>query len=202
MVAPQTSRSRAKNRLLLLFIILLFVIPLATAWLLVDRWQSDNTTNHGQLLNPVQPTPPLNLQLADGGTLDTAYLRGRWTLLYIGNSRDCDENCRTGLYKIRQVRLALGKDMNRAQTLFAMDELPDAKLRSWLDREHPAMTRGRADAVTLAFFAEAFPGATSTGEWIYLIDPLGNLLMRYNVESDAKGILDDLKHLLKLSTIG
>lgn len=201
MVTQIATQSPTRNRVFLLFLIALFIIPLFLAWLLVGYWQPGGTVNHGELLIPAQPVPHLQVQQADGRLLNKAYLQGHWTLTYVGFV--CAEPCRQALYKIRQVRLALGKDMSRAQTLFMMTEKPEPRLLNWLGREHSALTAGMADAQTLRFFTQAFPdGSAAVGEWIYLIDPLGNLLMRYNIDANPKGILDDLEHLLKYSKIG
>jgi cytochrome oxidase Cu insertion factor (SCO1/SenC/PrrC family) len=198
------THSPGKNRLSLLMIIALFVIPLLIAWLLVGRWQPGAMSNHGELLNPARPVPRLDLALSGPGErLDRSYLRGRWTLMYMGADGKCGEVCRNGLYNVRQACLALGKDRVRVQTLFAMTGEPTPELETWLQQEHAVMTRGIADSATRDFFAQAFSDrGARPGDWIYLIDPLGNLVMRYRVENNPKGILDDMKHLLKLSKIG
>ena len=195
--------SKTRNRFYLLIIIGLFVLPLLLAWLLVDKWRPGGTVNHGELLDPPRQVSPLQLRLPTGETVDAAFLRHRWTLAYLGSP--CDEHCRQGLYTIRQVRLALGKDMQRAQTLFIMTGPPDPALLPWLKQEHPNLTAGVADRRTLDLFTQAFPGAAAPGEWIYLIDPLGNLFMRYRLSTDPvtnKGILTDLERVLKYSTLG
>ncbi len=197
------TRSPVRNRVFLLFIIASFVLPLLVAWLLVGQWRPTGTTNHGELLVPVQPVTYLRLYQADGQEIQEAYLRGRWTLAYVGAPADgCDKRCRDSLYDMRQVRLALGKDMGRVQTLFILTDTPDAALAAWVREAHAAMTVGISDVKTLDFFARAFPGGATLGDWIYLIDPLGNLFMRYGAESNPKGILDDLKRLLQFSKIG
>ncbi|NJN46094.1 MAG: cytochrome oxidase assembly protein [Candidatus Competibacteraceae bacterium] len=185
----------------MLFIIALFAVPLALAWVLVGSVHPDSTKNHGELLNPAQPVPQLSARQLDGQPLTETDLRGRWNLLYVAGT-ECDERCKTGLYDIRQVRVALGKDTPRSQTLFLLREAPDAELLDWLQREHASLTVGIADSQTLDFFTQAFADDAVLGDWIYLIDPLGNLFMRYSTTVDPKGILDDLRHLLKISKIG
>ena len=191
---------RTRNRIFLVIIIALFVLPLALAWLLVGKWQPAGKANHGELLTPARPVSHLRLQGPTGGEVNATYLQGRWTLVYVGAA--CDEHCQQGLYNLRQVRLALGKDMQRAQTLFIMTGVPAETLLPWLRQEHPKLTTGVADAGTLDFFAHAFPGDVAVpGEWIYLIDPLGNLFMRYRVSDKPKGILTDLQRVLQYSTL-
>ncbi len=196
--------SRNRNRVYLLLLIALCIVPIVVAWLMVGRWQPGGTVNHGELLNPARPVTQFQLGQMDGGALDVDYLRGRWTLAYLGAG--CAHSCQNALYIMRQVHLALGKDAPRAQTLLMLAEAPDQELRQWLQQEHKAMTVGVSDATTHNFFLHAFPEVAIEGDWIYLLDPLGNLLMRYRTELqnpvDSKGILDDLKRLFKYSKIG
>jgi cytochrome oxidase Cu insertion factor (SCO1/SenC/PrrC family) len=193
--------STFRNRAFLLSIIALFGLPLALAWLLVGYWQPNSTVNHGELLTPAQPVSQLQIRQRNGQELTTDFLKGHWTLAYL--AADCDESCKKSLYDMRQVRLALGKDMERVQTLYIHTEVLDSDLRTWLKQQHPGLLDGIADAQTLDFFQHVFPGqATGFGEWIYMIDPLGNLFIRYDTDGDPKGILEDLERLLKYSKIG
>ena len=79
----------------------------------VGHWRPTGSVQHGELLDPARPVA-LRLVLPEGKPSDGAGLRGRWVLAYVGSAAACDQRCRTGLYDIRQVRLALGKDMSRA----------------------------------------------------------------------------------------
>jgi len=188
-----------RSRLYLLFIVACFAAPLAAAGWLAGRGTPGNTVQHGELLHPAQPLTDLRLTALDGRS--TTFQR-RWTLLYAGSARDCDVRCRAALYDLRQVRLALGKEMSRVETVLLLDGSPDAALRQWLAHEHAAMTVGWADPGGQTPLLEAFADADPTGGWIYLIDPLGNLLMRYPVTVEPRGILKDLQRLLKWSRIG
>ena len=191
-----------RQRLFLLFVIACFVVPLATAWLLIGHWRPESSAQHGELLNPARPLPDLRFDSVDGHPLDGAGLRGRWVMAYVGSAAECDARCRTGLYDMRQVRLALGKDMERVKTVLLLDGMPETGLRQWLATEHAAMTVGAADDSTRNALIQAFGQPGRAGEWIYLLDPLGNLLMRYPVDTEPRGLLKDLQRLLKWSKIG
>lgn len=191
-----------RQRLFLLFVIACFVMPLATAWLLIGHWRPEGSAQHGELLNPARPLPDLRFDSVDGHPLDGAGLRGRWVMAYVGSAAECDARCRTGLYDMRQVRLALGKDMERLKTVLLLDGMPETGLRQWLATEHAAMTVGAADDSTRNALIQAFGQPGGAGEWIYLLDPLGNLLMRYRVDTEPRGLLKDLQRLLKWSKIG
>ena len=193
---------QSKNRLYLLFIIALFTLPLAVAWLLVEQWRPAGTTHHGELLNPAQPLLDFVLHRLDGETVGDRYLQGHWTLAVLGESPSCEQTCETSLYNVRQVQLALGKNMDRTQTLLMLTQAPDTQMQQWLHQEHKAMTVGVVDNTTTALFRRVFDDGLKLGYAIYLIDPLGNLFMRYDPDSNPKGILQDLKRVLKFSKIG
>jgi hypothetical protein len=188
-----------RRRLYLLFIVACFAVPLAAAGWLAGRWIPGHTVQHGELLNPARPLTDLHFAALDGGS--TA-LQGHWILLYAGSATGCDARCHTALYDLRQVRLALGKDMQRAETVLLLDGAPDAALRQWLADEHAAMRVGIVDVERQNRLMEAFDHTGVIGDWIYLIDPLGHLLMRYPVTVEPRGMLKDLQRLLKWSRIG
>ena len=199
LIKTATTPTAWRSRLYLLFIVACFAAPLAAAGWLAGRGTPGNTVQHGELLHPAQPLTDLRLTALDGRS--TTFQR-RWTLLYAGSARDCDVRCRTALYDLRQVRLALGKEMMRVTTVLLLDAMPDAALRQWLADEHAAMTVGVDEADLQRRLKEAFARADATGDWIYLIDPLGNLLMRYPVMVEPRSLLNDLQRLLKWSRIG
>jgi hypothetical protein len=194
--------ARWRPRLMLLFIIACFLVPLAIAWLLVGHWRPDSSVQHGELLNPARPLTALRFTPLNDREPDGTTLRGHWVLIYAGSAGECAAACQTALYDLRQVRLALGKDMGRVKTLLLLDNEPIAELRQWLVDEHAAMIVGVADLAARTELAGAFSQPGSAGDWIYLLDPLGNLLMRYSVASEPRGMLEDLQRLLRLSKIG
>ncbi|MBS0613148.1 MAG: cytochrome oxidase assembly protein [Proteobacteria bacterium] len=175
----------------------LFLAPLGVSFLIYYGHGSlspGKRLNHGELLEPVQPLRHPELTLADGSHPGEAFFRHHWTLLFAGDGR-CDARCGQALYDTRQVRLALNRDASRVQRLFlASGQCCDF---DELRREHPDLAVARVTPGD-ALLAQ-LPGDPGN---IYLIDPLGNLVMRYGADAPAKGMLEDLKRLLKLSQIG
>lgn len=202
---------RAQRRTLLL-LILLFFAPLALAFLFYYGhlgWRPAGHVNHGELIVPARPLPAVALPIAghagiekgaDGGAdarVSPNFLKGKWTLLYVGPGA-CPEQCRTELYYTRQVRTALNRDMDRVQRVFIAEG--DCCDMDFLRQQH-------RDLVTVRATPEAAPllallPAPVTGDRIYLIDPLGNLMMWYPSQAPFKGMLEDLKRLLGLSHVG
>jgi cytochrome oxidase Cu insertion factor (SCO1/SenC/PrrC family) len=198
--APVGRRSRAQ----VWIVVALFFAPLALAFLLYyggSGWRPPGSTNHGELISPPRPLPSVALPTPGGAPMAAETWHGKWTLLYVGDGR-CDGRCRAALVLMRQTRLALNKDMTRVQRIFlATGNCCD---RAYLDAEHPGLTLALADNDAGATLLAAFPDAgPATDGSIYVVDPLGNLMMRHQPEPPpAEGLLEDLRKLLKLSHIG
>jgi hypothetical protein len=183
-----------------------FFAPLALAFLLYygsDGWRPPGSTNHGELISPPQPLPSVELPTPAGLPLQPQTWRGKWTLLYVADGR-CDEQCRAALTLMRQTRLALNTDMTRVQRIFlATGNCCD---RAYLQAEHPGLIVALADNDAGTTLLAAFPDARQadgSSHSIYVVDPLGNLMMRHAPQAPpAKGLLEDLRKLLKLSHIG
>ncbi len=194
-VVTMTQGAPRRGRLALVLLIALFVAPLAAAWLLVGQWRPVGQAQHGELLVPARPLP-----LLPGGATDA--LHGRWTLAYLAAGSGCDAACRAALTAMRQVRLATGKDIERVQRLALWPAAPAADTDGWLAAEQPGLVSAVADDTVRRAFVDAFTVPGEAGGWIYLVDPLGNLVMRYRADAPGRGMLDDLTRLLKLSKIG
>jgi hypothetical protein len=193
-----------RQRRVLIGLALLFFAPLGLAFYLYyghGTWRPGGRVNTGELVVPARPLPPLALPLMDGATTAPNFLKGKWTLLVV-DSGPCASGCRNRLYDTRQVRLALDRNMNRVQRVFIADaSCCDAQ---FLHEQHPdliAIRAGAADTPLRALLPMSGSAGTQAPR-VYLIDPLGNLMMSYADDVKSKGILEDLKRLLRLSSIG
>ncbi len=207
MNAPREDLQQRRGRRQLLLLAALFFVPLAIAfWLYYggSGWRPVGGTNKGDLVDPAVPLPEVALVRPDGGTTATDFLRGKWTVAYLGDGA-CDERCRKALYLSRQTRIALNKDMDRVQRVFLATS-PDIDPR-FIATEHPDLQLALvgADEGSQALLA-AFPAldgiAPAAAGRLYLIDPLGNLVLSYAASAPDKALLTDIKKLLKLSHIG
>ena len=189
--------ARTKGRLTLLVVAALFLGPLAGAYLLYfggSGWRPAETTEHGELLTAL---PVLSeAALVENGAASPSF-RGKWSLVYV-NDGECGEACQAALYQTRQVHRALGKDRDRVQRVFCLTA--DAADRQHLQREHPDLILLEADLVAGREFMAAIAGYPF--EDIFLVDPLGNIMMRFPQDTGMKGIHADVKKLLKISRIG
>jgi hypothetical protein len=210
-MSPQQIRRQRRG---LVGLAALFLAPLALAFLLYYGvgWHPSGRLNHGDLIDPAQPLPAVALPRvaleaspagAHGESLSSEKLfKGKWTLLYWGQG-SCPSDCQEQLYKTRQIRTALGKDRERVQRVFiAGGECCDTAL---LRGRHPDLitVRDVPDAAPLMeLLRQSQPLGGSALDRVYLVDPLGNLMMSYAADSSPKGMLEDLKRLLGLSHVG
>jgi len=205
MNAPDPNAVRRGRRQLLLLAALFFV-PLAIAfWMYYGPtgWRPSGDASKGDLIDPARPLAALALTTADGGQTPPDFLRGKWSLVYVGDGL-CDDRCRKALYLTRQSRLALNKDMDRVQRVFLVTgRCCD---RGFLAQEHPDLVVARVDNDAAAALLEPFPtyGGVPLADAgrIFIVDPLGNLLMSYAPTAPDKALLTDMKKLLRLSHIG
>jgi hypothetical protein len=200
-VSTAEATLRARNLRTLLALAALFLLPLALAFLTYygTPWRPAAHVNHGTLVSPPRPLPQLSLPHETLGAAATAAapLRGVWSLVYAGDGA-CEEACRAALYVMRQTRLGLNGDMTRVARVFVATSFCCA--RATLAREYPGLVLVDASGDAGAPLRAALPAERAHS--LFVVDPLGNLMMSYDLRSDPRGLLEDLKKLLRLSHIG
>jgi cytochrome oxidase Cu insertion factor (SCO1/SenC/PrrC family) len=192
------NKPRKRNAWQAWFLAAFFLGPLAVAWVLYfdSDWRPGGMTNHGELVQPAVPLPPAALPTPEGDRLDPDFLHGHWTLIYVSVG-PCEEACRRALLDSRQSRLALGRLMDRLQRVYLYTA--DAPDPTFLAREHPDLLAASLAGSEGALVLNALP---SREEGFWLVDPLGNAMMRYPPDAEPKGMLKDIKKLLRVSRIG
>jgi hypothetical protein len=199
------AKTLRRNRIQLLLIFGLFLIPPVGAWMAwkyVGEHGVGATTNTGVLVSPARPLDTAGLEWGGEGEPRQAVLQGRWTYVIFAPG-GCDERCQQQLYLTRQIRLAMSKDVRRVQRLLVLNDMPSAALMTQLESDHVDL-EWAVRGTTETGFAEHFSGETfdSSGAQYFLVDPLGNLMMYYDLSSPTKGMMKDLQKLLKTSQIG
>lgn len=197
-IAANTAQRR--SRLQLILIAMLFAAPVITAWVAWQFATSEgvgSTTNAGVLIQPARPLEPVALADGAGQPLPETPFRIRWSYVQFAPS-GCDASCLERLHLTRQVRISVNKDMSRVQRVLVVRELPAGLDR--LRAEHPDLLIAVATADAWRDLLGQFAMAPDSA--FYLVDPLGNLMMHYPAEVPAKGVLKDLRKLLKASQIG
>lgn len=192
-----------RNRRFLVLLAVLFFGPLGLSFLWyygLDGVRPAPTAQHGELVQPARPLPQASLATPTGRT-DEDFLTGYWSMVTF-TTDGCGEACQRTVHDLRQLRATLGRERTRVQqVLLYRGEAPDAQ---WVAQEHPmlvvaALDGPEADELLSRFEAE---GRVPAGDTLWLVDPLGNLMMRYGGERTLQGVQDDIKRLLRLSHIG
>jgi cytochrome oxidase Cu insertion factor (SCO1/SenC/PrrC family) len=182
-------------RINLVLIFLAFAAPVVAAYLSFYFWPPQGRTNYGELIKPAA-LPDAVLRHVDGRELTLTKLRGKWLIVTV-DGVDCNTACDQKLYLMRQVRISLSKEMNRVERVLLVRGPGNASVD--LLKRYPGMhVFSGADAKLL----EQFPAASELADHIYLVDPLGNVMMRYPKNPDAAGLRRDLSRLLSVSQVG
>jgi len=192
---PTESKPRA-SRWPLVWIAVAAFAPFVLAYLTFYFWAPEERMNYGELIEPARPLPDAALALADGQPFRLSTLRGKWTLM-LTNPGACAELCQRGLYHMRQVRRAQGKNMDRIERVWLITD--DAPLDPALSRTFEGTYFVRAAGSEV--LREPALAGDPPGH-LYLVDPLGNLMLRFPRDADPSRILRDIVRLLKVSRIG
>lgn len=179
---------RRRGRLQLLLILLLTLGPmvLATCMYMLKFWVPESRSYHGEMIGNGQSREAL------GVTSDEQ----RWQLL-VTAPKGCGGDCQQLVYLARQLQIGLGRDASRATHALAVGQPVDAAYAARLQREYPQLQRYTLNVPT---YTQAAEGNGAAQLWI--VDPHGNLVLRYDPQVNGKDVLTDLRHLLKLSNIG
>ena len=194
MTNTASSRRAGRRTLLALFALFFGPLVLAAAWYALAPQLAPPPQVHGALIEPAQPLEPFSVPAADGGAFTLEDLRGRWHLVQFVGS-DCEPACRQRLRDTRQVRNALGNDRLRLRRIAVAGAL---SARDDVLAGHPDLRVLDGDA---ASFARQFPRPHDSAT-VFVVDPLGNLMLRFGADVPPEAMLDDLEKLLKLSRIG
>jgi hypothetical protein len=192
---------RARNLRTLGLLAALFVVPLALAFFTYygTAWRPLTRVNHGQLILPARALPSGALpQLLPAAPAAAALFRDKWSLVYIGDG-GCQEACQQALYVMRQTRLSLNNEMTRVARVFLVTA--GCCAREYLEHEHAGLLVIDAAGPAAQPLLAQFPAADRE-HTLFVVDPLGNLMMSYDARENPRGLLEDLKKLLRLSHIG
>jgi len=192
MTEPKT---RSKGRRTLLWLALVAVSPIVASYMMYYWFVPDKRVNYGELLIPA-PAPPVTGARLDEKPFALADLHGQWVILIVTGA-DCTDTCRRALYATRQARTMQGREQDRVARAWLRPTgaaAPSAELRA----SQPGLVIGSAAQAELS----RLPLDPSGAPTILLLDPRGNLVLRYGAESDIKRLAADLGRLLRASQIG
>lgn len=193
------ANKQTTGRWKLFAVILICASPIIASYLTYYVIKPEGRTNYGAFIDPRDyPIPSLQSTALDGQATGLDAYKGKWIMLQVDGS-DCLQYCRTKLHDMRQLRLAQGKEMDRVERVWLITD--DRPLDTMLMREYDGTRMLRANPDLVKAWLPVEEGTTMF-DHIYMIDPLGNLMMRFPKDADANRIKKDLNKLLKASAIG
>jgi hypothetical protein len=194
-----TEQARKRGRWKLLAVLLVCASPLIASYLTYYVIKPSGRTNYGTLIDPrAHPIPPLASTSLDGKPAALDNYKGKWILLKVG-AGECLEACRKQLFAMQQLRTMQGKARERIERVWLVTDA--TPLDTVLMREFDGTHLLRADGAAVARWLPVDAG-TSAADHLYLIDPLGNLMMRFPKDPEPAKVHKDIAKLLKASAIG
>ena len=192
---PRTASGRWK----MIAVLLVCAAPVIASYVTYYVIRPEGRRNYGELIDPQRPLPALQAATLDGKPVDLRSLKGQWLLMSVSGAT-CDPACQQRLYFQRQMREALGKEKSRLDWIWLVND--GAAIDS---RLQPALTTSTVLRVPNDALSQWLAPAAgqSLEEHIYLVDPLGNWMMRFPANMDAAGAAKakrDLERLLRASS--
>jgi hypothetical protein len=195
----QDKKQQSTGRWKLFAVLAVCAAPMIASYLAYYVIKPERRTNYGELLDPrAYPIPALGSTTLDGKPVSLDEYKGKWIMLHV-NDAECGDACTKKLYNMRQLRLAQGKDMDRVERVWLITD--DKPLETLLMREYDGTRLIRAKPDLVKAWLPVETNATVV-DHMYMIDPLGNLMMRFPKDADPNKIKKDLSKLLKASRIG
>lgn len=200
-MSTRTSRKRGKFRrwLPLYALLAVCIAPVAASYYIYYVAPPSGRTNYGTLIEPQRSVPQLALKHLDGSPFDIASLRGQWVMVTV-DSGACGQPCETKLWNMRQVRLTTGKDRDRVTRVMLITDAEPLETR--LLREFDGTRFVRADPAQLRAWLAPAGKSAPVDAHIWMIDPLGNLMMRWPEGADPQRMKRDVARLLRASRVG
>lgn len=165
--------------------------PVVASYTLYYLWKPSSFRNYGELVGPTAIE-----EKAGAAAAPLAPLKGRWILVMVDGA-SCGTGCQSKLWQMRQVRLTQGKEMERVERVWLVDDGGSPGTALLQDYAGTVAVQSPSPALLGLFTAPA-----SSRDHLYVIDPLGNLMMRFPRDADPQRIRKDLGHLLKVSRVG
>ena len=188
---------RSRVRLVLVLLLLVFTFPMVAAFL----WRPTGFVNHGELVQPPRPITDVTLQTLQGREFRFTELQSRWALIYFGGE-GCDDACDRTLHNTNQARLAQGKNLSRVNSVLILPKSVSKTDVDQMTRRYPGLLTLTGTPQALGTLMSQFAPDAGVPDRVYVVDPLGNLMMSYPADADPTDIKKDLMRLLRVSQVG
>ena len=196
MLEADAREEKRHGRGTLLLLAAMFALPLLIVAAMYQLQWHPSGSSHGNLISPPRPLQLVELQTLQGKRFGAAQWKDKWNLVYISR-QNCDAACATQLHDLRQVHAALGKEIGRVQRILLVTADDKDESLAGIQAQYPDLI------ILTGPVAEKLAGqfGAHLGD-VYLVDPLGNLMMRYPPGYEARGMYKDLMRLMTYSWVG
>lgn len=195
------TNQQQKNRRIIIMLFGMTIIPFCIAWYF-STLPPAKTTNNGELVIPVVATEKSDFIGFDKFSANNMVeLSGHWLVANVIPTQDCKKLCQDAIYKSKQLHLMLNKDLTRVRRVVILLENSDPqKAASWW-RDDSRLLKFNGSEALIGKIKQIRKGVVPDG-MLFLIDPLGNIMMQYEPGFDPYKVEKDLKKLLNVSQIG
>jgi hypothetical protein len=194
-----TPAARKAGHRMLFLVLLVCAAPIIASYFTFYVLKPERRNNYGAIIDQrAHPVPAMATTTLGGSPQTLQDFKGKWIMLMVGPGA-CPKTCQQELYQMRQLRLMQGKEMNRIERVWLITDA--APLETTLIREYAGTRMLRADAATVADWLPVDAGTTAR-DHIYMIDPLGHLMMRFPQDPEPRKVYKDIYKLLKASAVG
>ena len=195
-VLAEDARRTRSGRLKMLMVLLICAAPVIASYFTYYVIRPEGRRNFGELIDPQRPLPEQAATALNGETVNLRALKGQWLLVNVGGGQ-CGDACVQRLYQQRQLREALGRDKERLDRVWLVSD--EAPVPEALHAGLVGATVWRVPQAALAQWLAPANGH-ALEEHLYLVDPLGNWMMRFPANMDMAGASKakrDLERLLR-----
>jgi hypothetical protein len=190
-----TAASTRAGRWKMLLLLLVCASPVIASYFTYYVLRPEGRRNYGELIDPQRPLPAFNGIDVQGRSVPLTQLRDQWLLISVSPSA-CDADCQQHLYLQRQLRETLGREKNRLEWVWLRTD--GTPLNAQLSQATASAVVLQVDPTQLAQWLTPASGQR-LDDHLYLVDPLGNWMMRFPAPLDPKRAKSDLDRLLRAS---
>lgn len=193
---PAAMQRTRQGRLKMLLVLAVCAAPVIASYFTYYVIRPDGRTNHGTLISPPRALPAsdaLPLTDLDGRAVSTSALKGQWLLVTVAGG-GCDARCEKHLYWQRQVREVLGKEKDKVDRVWLIDDAQPVRAALAPALKDATVLRVRRD--DLVRWLAPDTGQALEDHW-YLVDPRGDWMMRFPVNAEPRKVQKDLERLLR-----
>lgn len=189
-----------KGRRVFVYMLIFFVVPIIVVIMMYQLNWKPNGISLGELVTPPRLlTSSLEVKTSDAVALSPVFWKERWSIVYV--AENCTQVCVDKLHDMRQLHASLYKDIGRAQRVLITSSQDVAAIK----RDYPGLiiiNQPEAEVTALALQFQLDGENIKSSNRLYLVDPLGHLMMSYQANVPLSDVRKDVARLLRYSWAG